>query len=196
MALVSQELKAKLIMLPEKLKTKAGTIQNTVEKEDIKKAQNEWENRDYRDWNIIQYRIDGCQTASEKCSEILSKLQGPDSRKDAADLYKKMSGEMKRLKEQQLAAYQKWAVDQIEAARRRYESAKVGHWDIDAFSAFYETEFQEIDQRFLTPDVDQFLQGVFSILCNKLNAEGKAQLQREMAFPSLDRKPKRSLEKF
>jgi len=64
-----------------------------------------------------------------------------------------------------------------------------------AKTAFYGTEFQAIDQRFLTPDVDQFLQNVFSLLVAERKAEGKAELQREMAFPSPPHK-KRSLEEF
>lgn len=195
-ALVTSELKKKLIALPAKLKTQAENIQNAVEREDIADAQKGWVERRNQSAVLIQHRIIGCKAAIELCSKKLGKVQGPESRKQAAELYEKMSKEMKALQEQQLAAYQKWAVDQIERARLHYESTSL-HWDTNVFEAFYSTEFQAIDQRFLTPDVDQFLQGVFSILCNKLNAEGKAELQRQMAFPSPPHdKQKRTLESF
>jgi hypothetical protein len=196
MSLVTPDLRDKLVELPEKLKKQAEIIQDNVEKDDMVKAREIWTARGDQQSEKFEECIMGCQKAIEVCSKLLAKVQGPKAREEASALYKEMSETVKNLKERQLIAYQKWATEQIEAARARYNKARVCT-DQDAFDAFYKTEFQTIDQKFLTPDVEQFLQGVFTILLNELDqADYKAELQREMAFPSPKRKQKRSLESF
>lgn len=188
-ARITPELREALIVLPERLKAQAEKIQDSVGREDVKIARKEWEGRTNQSSVKIQDRIIGCQAAIESCSKTLGKVQGPDSRKSAADLYTDMAKEMKELKTKQFAEYQKWATTVIEATRRHFDgSNKLLGDDVVAYAAFYEKDIQKIDQSLLIPEVAQFLQAVVPKLLKALDAEGQAQLQRDMVFSAVTKK--------
>jgi hypothetical protein len=193
LAVITPELREKLIVLPESLRTQAEKIQDSVGKVDIDIAREVWKKRPNQTSDKMQDRIIGCQAAIEVCSKTLSKVQGPDSKKEAAALYAQMSGEIKELKERQFALYQKWATSVIEETRKRYDDRKVSS-DQDAFAAFYEKDIRKVDQALLSPEVAQFLQAVFSKLLAELDGPGQAQLQKHMSFDN--RVNKKSLEDF
>ena len=193
LALITPELREKLMVLPESLRTQAEKIQDSVGKVDIHIAREVWKKRPNQTSDKMQDRIIGCQAAIELCSKTLSKVQGPDSKKEAAALYAQMSGEIKELKERQFALYQKWATSVIEETRKRYDDHGFRD-DSAAYSAFYEKNIQKVDQTLLSPEVAQFFQAVFSRLLAELDGPGQAQLQKHMSFD--DRVTKKSLEDF
>ena len=196
--MVTSNLRGKLMALPEKLKKSAETIQDTVEANDLEIANKIWETRPKQGETMIQNRIIGCQAASQECSRILGKVQGPKSREGASKLNEEIYKEMSMLKGNQFAAYQKWATTVIEESRKRYNSTttlKVRS-NAGATDAFYGFGMQLIDQTLLSPEVAQFFNAVFAQLLGELPGESAAGLQRNLSFPDNGNLIKKRLEDF
>jgi|GEM_PF-3252389 len=189
--IVTPKLRDQLMALPEKLRKEAEMVQDSVEAKDLEIAQAVWDKRPYQHDKLIQNRIIGCQAASQKCAEFLSKLQGPNSRTESAKLNEKMYREMSELKSKQFASYQKWATEVIEETRKKYDGKRI-RTNKDAKDAFYKNGIRKIDQSILSPEVAQFFQAVFSGLLSELGGEEQAEIQKSLSFSET----KKKLEEF
>jgi hypothetical protein len=179
--LIPETTRKEILEIPAAFNSQETQVRSLIEEREFEKAKGLWESGN-GDAESFAGKIDARLQAMNGSMALLETFTTETGKAKARELSGEMSKAIADLSRQQNEAYQRWAMDTIEAARK-IGTAPEGEEEKSPRQIILEGDFPLVDRALLSPGVGQFYQTVFSQIVADADGDATAEFEKQTAFP-------------